>query len=279
MKPPFVVKWLSCVALMACGSAQAAISCSVSSNGFSSAYVPSNTLQNITAGSVTMTCTRSKANDATTKSYTIMVNDGLAAGTGGANQAQSGINRITYETYTNGSCTAPAWGTTTTVAGVVTFTSTNDFVSRSDTQTFWGCIPALQNKPAATYSDTVTMNPSTGSIATFGVSIVTPSSCSISSPPGNIAFTYTAFQAGTASASTSFATNCTALLPYTMTLDVTSGVLAGLQYDLALSSASAVGNGSAQTYSVTGTMASGQPGTCATGSCAASAARQITITY
>ena len=279
MKPPFAVKWLACVALMACGSAQAKITCSLNSNGFSSAYVPSNTLQNITTGSVTMTCTRSKTGDATTQNYTIQVNDGLAVGTGGVNQAQSGTNRISYETYTNSSCTSPPWGTTTTVGGVVTFTSTNDFVSRSDTQPFWGCIPALQNVAASTYTDTVTMTPSTGTSATFGVSIVTPSSCSISTPPGNITFTYTAFQAGTASASTSFATTCTSLLPYSMALDVTSGVLSGLQYDLALSSASAVGNGSAQTYSVTGTMASGQPGTCATGTCAASAARQITITY
>lgn len=278
MKPPFDLKWLACVALMGCGSVHAAISCNVSSNGFSSAYVPANTATNITTASLTMTCTRGASGDATTQSYTVKGNNGLSPSGGGANRAQSGINRISYDTYINSGC-ATQWKNNATIGGTITFTSTSDFASRSDTQPFWGCIPASQNVPAGTYTDTVTMSPSIGSNATFGVSIVTPSSCSISTPPGNIAFSYTAFQVGTASASTSFATNCTALLPYTMALDATNGVLLGLQYSLSLSPASAVGNGSPQTYSINGTIASGQPGTCATGACAASDPRQITITY
>jgi spore coat protein U-like protein len=82
-----------------------------------------------------------------------------------------------------------------------------------------------------------------------------------------------------ANASTTFGVTCTSTLPYTMALDATSGTVLGLNYTLALSAASGTGNGVLQTYAINGSIAAGQPGTCATGSCAASQPRTLTITY
>jgi hypothetical protein len=64
-----------------------------------------------------------------------------------------------------------------------------------------------------------------------------------------------------------------------MALDATSGTLVGLTYGVALSQSAATGTGVAQTFSINGTIAAGQSGTCATGSCSGSATRTLTITY
>jgi hypothetical protein len=64
-----------------------------------------------------------------------------------------------------------------------------------------------------------------------------------------------------------------------MALDATSGTILGVNYTLALSAASGTGTGLAQAYSINGNVAAGQAGTCATGSCTASQARTLTITY
>jgi len=91
-------------------------------------------------------------------------------------------------------------------------------------------------------------------------------------------FNYVAFGA-TVNASTSFGVTCTNSLPYTMALDATSGTVLGLSYTLALAASSGTGTGTLQTYAINGSIAAGQPGTCAAGSCAASQPRTLTITY
>ncbi|HUJ00942.1 MAG TPA: spore coat protein U domain-containing protein [Usitatibacter sp.] len=114
----------------------------------------------------------------------------------------------------------------------------------------------------------------------FNVTVNLTSACQISSGPANVAFTYTSFQAAAAtSTGGGFSVQCTNTLPYTMSLDATSGTVTGLNYTLALSATTGTGNGAAQSYSVNGTMASGQAGTCALASCAGSQARVLTITY
>ena len=132
---------------------------------------------------------------------------------------------------------------------------------------------------AGTYTDTVTMTPSIGTPATFPVTIVTPASCNISSPPDTVSFSYTSFQSTPASASTSFTTTCSNNLPYTMALDATSGVLVGVNYTLSLSASSATGTGLAQSFTIAGSIAVGQAGTCSGASCSATAARTLTISY
>ena len=116
----------------------------------------------------------------------------------------------------------------------------------------------------------------------FNVTVNLTSACQIVSGPTDVAFNYTSFQAGNATptaGSGAFQVKCTNTLPYTMTLDAAAGTVAGLNYTLSLSAGAGTGNGAAQGYTVTGSIASGQAGTCALGSCAGSDARVLTITY
>ena len=270
-----------CAALMACASAQAAITCNISSNGFASAYVPATAAPNITSTSFTMSCLRGVGSDPTTFAYTVTVNNGIHPNTYNGvtyNQTAYRSNRMWYSNFTTSNCST-YWTGTTTIGGTITFSSAADFATKTNTQPFWGCILNQQNVAAGTYTDTVTMTPSTGSPATFPVSIETPSSCSLSSPPSNLTFNYVAFQSTAASATSNFSATCTNLLPYGMALDASSSVLSGLAYTLSLSASSSVGTGVAQAYTVNGTMAAGQSGACTTSSCSATEARTLTITY
>lgn len=271
---------LVCWALMACGSAQA-ITCSLTSNGFSSFYDPANLSTNITSASFTMTCTRSKGDSSLSQRYTVQANGGLQhSNWRNSNRAQYTFggkkHRINYNVYTTSSC-SNLWQGNTTLGGTIIFTSSSDYVE-SQTVNYWGCIPVKQNAAAGTYIDTVTMTPSIGNSQTFPVTIVTPSSCSISTPPGDVLFTYTSF-GSSAVAYTGFAATCTATMPYSMALDATGGTLLGLNYTLSLSASSASGTGSAQNYTINGSIAAGQAGTCAMASCTATAGRTLTISY
>ncbi|MCY7371118.1 MAG: spore coat U domain-containing protein [Polaromonas sp.] len=123
----------------------------------------------------------------------------------------------------------------------------------------------------------------------FDVNINLTSAC-IYAKTSDVVFNYTSFQA-TAQAQTTagaFTVRCTNLLPYTMALDgagsYTDAAL-NLAYTLSLSAANATGNGTAQTFGVSGSMALGQAGNCATpgGACtntaSANKTRTLTITY
>jgi spore coat protein U-like protein len=112
------------------------------------------------------------------------------------------------------------------------------------------------------------------------VKVTLTSACTLTTAPTDVIFTYTSFQGTAATASTTYGVQCTNTLPYTMALDTTAtNTVAGLTYALALSAASGTGNGAAQSYTINGTMASGQGGTCALGSCTGTEARVLTITY
>ena len=114
----------------------------------------------------------------------------------------------------------------------------------------------------------------------FNVTVNLTSACQITSGPADVAFTYTSFQAAAATATGGgFTVQCTNTLPYTMSLDATSGTVSGLNYTLALSAASGSGNGAAQSYSVTGSMVAGQGGTCGLASCSGTQGRVLTVTY
>ena len=114
----------------------------------------------------------------------------------------------------------------------------------------------------------------------FNVTVNLTSKCQIASGPADVAFTYTSFQGAAATGTGGgFSVQCTNTLPYTMSLDATSGTVIGLNYTLSLSAASGTGNGAAQAYTINGSMVSGQAGTCALGSCSGSQGRVLTITY
>jgi len=127
------------------------------------------------------------------------------------------------------------------------------------------------------------------STGNFDVAITLTSAC-IYAKTSDVAFAYTSFQTTAAAQTTSggFTVRCTNTLPYTMALDAAGSYTdqaTQLAYTLALSAAGATGNGSAQTYAVTGSIAANQGGNCATagGVCTNTAStnkqRTLTITY
>ena len=118
--------------------------------------------------------------------------------------------------------------------------------------------------------------------ANFNVTVNLTSKCEVTAGPTDVAFTYTSFQTGASTAAGgAFGVRCTNTLPYTMALDATSGTVIGLAYTLGLSASSGTGAGlTGASYSVTGNMASGQSGDCATTAvCFGTQARVLTVSY
>lgn len=279
----FFAKVAVVIGLMLPGLVQAAVSCSHSVTPITVVYDPTVATENITTGTVTVSCTRA-ISDPNTFDYSVTASNGLQPN-GALNRVQLGANRYNYELYrlspyVNGN----RWQTN----GGTRFTGTINFgtaLAASNTHIFDLRVPGSQPVvPAGTYTDTVTstLRNSAGTTINstmFGVSVITTNSCQLSTPPGNINFTYTSFQASAASASTTFRARCTSGLPYSLSLDSTLGTLLGLNYSLALSAASATGTGIAQIFSINGTISANQAGNCNTASCTGSQGRVLTITY
>ncbi|HEY5993031.1 MAG TPA: hypothetical protein VIU46_00355, partial [Gallionellaceae bacterium] len=133
--------------------------------------------------------------------------------------------------------------------------------------------------------------------APFNVTINLTSTCTFTAPT-NVVFNYTSFSATVVNATAStFNVTCTNTLPYTVSLLTSPTLLApafpvtdsavGLAYSLAIAAPAGGGTGTglAQAYQVTGTMAAGQAGNCATagGACTNAAATNntyvVTIVY
>jgi len=123
-------------------------------------------------------------------------------------------------------------------------------------------------------------------ISNFNVDITLTSLCSVSTP-ANLSFSYTAFQATAATATTPFIVTCVTALPYTVGVsgaNVTDDAV-GLAYSLAVTApvGGGTGTGAAQNYSIDGTIPSGQAGTCTSATCTNAAAtnnvKTITVGY
>ena len=112
----------------------------------------------------------------------------------------------------------------------------------------------------------------------FTVQATVQSACALSTP-ANLVFNYIAMGGAVTATGGGFNVTCTGSLPYTVAVSPTSGTLVGLNYTLGLTSAGATGTGTAQANAVTGSMVAGQPGTCATASCTASATHTVTVSY
>jgi Spore Coat Protein U domain len=283
---------------------QAAVFCSVTSPGFATAYVTSNTATNVTATSFSVTCTKDAAGRRATStvSYQVTAGNGLHV-LGTQNRAAKLTAFINYSVATTAACTIPWKGVTALPTIAASFVMAIN-TTVTNTYTFYGCIPPLQvaTAPAGNYTDTVTMTiarPAGGgggrggrvtfTNGTFPVTIVAPATCTLTTPPTNLAFAYTAFRPTAALTSASYGVTCSTLLPYTMALDATVGVVTGLNYTLALNTAAtggvsplaSVGTGIAQSFFVNGSMAAGQAGTCAStaAACTGAQVRTLTITY
>lgn len=284
-----IQRWLAAGLLLFAGvSAHAAITCSVASNGFSTAYDPTVGTPTIVQTSFTVTCNRGLSTDPTTVSYSNVNNNGLYAN-GVNNRARFNASNIRYDAYVDGSC-ASQWKGNTAISGSMVFATTGPM---SQSYNFWGCVPPGQTGfPAGTYTDFVAMTLSYGpspQVTAFGnyqVNIATPATCSMSAP-GAVAFgNYVAF-GGALAASTTFGATCTSYLPYTVAASPTGGTIAGLNYMLLLTppagpsgtSLNATGSGALQTYTINGSMAAGQAGTCPSGSCVGTVPHTLTLTY
>jgi len=123
-------------------------------------------------------------------------------------------------------------------------------------------------------------------ISNFNVDITLTSACSVSTP-GNLTFAYTALQAAPATASSPFNITCANLLPYTVGVsgaNVTDNAV-GLAYSLVVTApvGGGTGTGASQIYSIDGTIAGGQAGSCVSASCvntaATNKAKTVTVTY
>lgn len=277
-----LMQWMIALALLlSAPAAQAAISCNISSNGFTTGYPTNSASMVITQASYSITCSRGLTSDSTTTTYSVKVNNGLQS-TGQNNNAVSGLNRLRYDVYIDGACGTQWKGNTTIPSSAGTITMSG-LTPTTVTQNFWGCIPSGSSPAAGTYTDTVIMTPtySTGVVGlpnTFPVTIVTPATCSINTGPGTVSFSYTSFLTTAATASTTFGVTCSNSLPYTMAVSPASGTLVGINYSLSLP-ASSTGTGAQQTQTISGTAAAGQAGTCATGTCSGTQATTLTITY
>ena len=99
----------------------------------------------------------------------------------------------------------------------------------------------------------------------------------------DLIFNYTSFGAAL-TPSSSFLVKCTSGLAYTLALDGTgfggTTTALGLNYTLALAAGATAGTGANQTYTINGSMAAGQAGSCATpAGCTNTTARTITLSY
>ena len=274
-----IARWLLIAALaLNAVNAAAAVSCSIAVTSVGPiAYVPSTAATNVTQSSFTLTCTATTP--ASVGTYTFQV--------GKSNAGVAGP--VTYNVWQNSVCTS-TWGTAnaTNTIPITLNLATRNVAVTSPATPFWACVPGSQSVAAGTYMDTnsLTITSGNGTLApsptTFTVSILTPSTCTTTTP-GNVFFAYASFQASVQAATGgAFSVTCTNTLPYTFTITQNNLSLLGLNYTLGTSAAGGTGNGGTQSYSVTGSMAASQSGTCASagGICnATNATNTLTVNY
>lgn len=279
MKTVKAVLLAACLALGA-AAAHAATSCSFGT--IAGMNIPSYT-EGVAATpqpmSVVVNCNRaSHPADPNTVNYTVTFDTGSYS-----NRTRAIVNGtsyyIAYSKGTASTCT-PALTTST---GTFTWSGSAKTGIKTATISFYGCVGAQSGMAPATYTDSIglTLTDDLGNAPVIGsvpVSITLGAQCTVSTPPPTLSFNYTAFQASALVVPVNFGITCTNTAPYTMSLDTTTGVAAGLAYSLALSASSATGTGVEQTFTITGTMAGGQSGDC-TSSCGETKFHNITVSY
>ena len=107
------------------GAVHAAITCGVTSSGFSTAYDPAAAGANVTQTFFTVTCTRALASDPGTVSYSVSVDNGLYA-LGQNNRAAFAANRIRYDVFRDAAC-GTTWKGNQAISDSIAFTGTGMF--------------------------------------------------------------------------------------------------------------------------------------------------------
>lgn len=259
--------------------AQAAYDCTTTSPSLNVRYFQGTVLN--ATGQLTLTCTRA-AGDAASNTYSIGLDQGEPPA-GRQYTRIGGAQTLNYQIYREATYASTWNDSSRRVTGTINFgTGTVATVIVP----FYLRITSQTGKPAGTYDDTAVRvrvripqtNPIVGEDLVALYAVIDPV-CSISSPPSNINLNYTAFAASPVVGSTNFSVNCTNQTPYTLSLSANNGTIAGILYNLSLSSTSVNATGTPQAHSITATAPAGQAGTCSTGTCSGSQQRTLTISY
>lgn len=290
MKPLYRLL-LGVAVLLGALPAQAAVSCSISTNPELKVIYATFWANVNLQGTVNITCTRAPSDP---PNYNIWI--AMDQGTNGRTATvEGGTATIGYELFhSNG-----AAGTWTNTGSVPPGSTNNGAISdtlqfgqgTSDTASyvFYLRVPSWQVfKPAGVYVDalavTIRRNNANGTIVaadTLPVYISVPRSCRFSTPPSPISINYPAFSPAAVTGVSNFALTCTQGTDYTIALDSTRSVIptVELAYSLSLSQTDATGNAVAQPYTVNISVDPGQAGRCAGSTCTGTDTRTLTVTY
>jgi spore coat protein U-like protein len=258
--------------------AQAQVSCTANATGVNDIYTRARLRL---VGQVSVNCTRTGG--ATTQNIFIGMDQGEPPTNRDLISQTTPAQTLVYEIFRNNNYTG-RWTVTNGVTLAFNFASGNN---QSQTAPYYFQIAANITRNPGVYDDTrtltVRLNNNAGAVlstSTFTPSANILSLCYFSSAPTALAMNYTSFAAAASTGSSNFGVICTLSTPYSLSLDATTGTLLGLNYTLALSGTGATGTAFQQNFTVNGSIAAGQTGTCASGSgCTASQARTLTIAY
>jgi spore coat protein U-like protein len=289
----FAMAWL----LLACGTAHAAYSCSLSITDTGVIYAQGGGSRVDATGTLTLSCNRDVAADANSLTYRIGADNG-ANYSNPDRRARLGAtaNYLVYS-LTRGAAVGGAaacsdagnWGQIVVSANVMS--GTLSFGAAPTATATWGfCLRVRGNQgnpSAGTYTDAVNVYaqyPSTlfGAVtpaAQLNYSIGARNVCVLNTFPTDMAFSYNSFQVGAQVLTQTVKVACSNALPWTVAITPTTGTLLGLNYTLTRAPVSGTGNGATQNIVITGTMPAGQQGVCATSTCSASQGHTVTISY
>jgi spore coat protein U-like protein len=262
----------------------AAYNCTTFSVGPFLTY-PLNTLLD-RSGELTINCTR-LITDPQTNTYYVGIDDTNTTRrfirTGGSASVTS--DRLDYEIYREASY-ASTWNyTSRPVTGTISFGAGN--LSTSFTLPFYLRVMAQTGKVAGSYADAdlgvrvrIPSNqpsPFAGQNDIQVTAVINPT-CALTTTGGQITLNYPSFSPSAVTGSTIFGLTCTKFTPFTVSLAPGLGTIVGLQYTSVVSYLD-VASGVAQDINITVTLAAGQSGVCATGTCSGTQQQTLTITY
>lgn len=280
--------------------AHAAISCALSSTSVNLNYVNGQAANANASGTITVNCTR-LAGDANTQTYWVSIDFGSRTGTprrvfrhagGTTNPDRLDVSIFKNGTQTNWTNTGTArvngtlnFGAALSASVVLTY----DFrVGSGQTNNAAGIYDeaftaSLQLTTAGAVVSTTIFTPTVSIIAQCFVGQVAIGNAATGAiSPSTLTLPYISFSPTNQTANMMFTVHCTRNTTYTLAVAPASGTLLGLNYTLALSppgTPAITGTGLAQPYTVTGTIASGQAGTCSFATCSATQNTTLTVTY
>lgn len=280
--------------------AHAAINCALSSTSVNLNYVNGQGTTSNASGTITLNCTR-LAGDANTQTYWVGIDFGTRTGTPRRVFRHGGTtvtaDRLNVSIRKNGTTTEWTDTGTARVNGTLNFATA---LSASVALTYDFLVTAGQTgRTAGIYDEVFTASlqlTTTGAVVattTFVPTVSIIANCFVGQvatgnlaagaiSPSTLTLPYTSFATADQTANMTFTVDCTRNTTYTLAIAPASGTLLGLNYTLALSppgTPAITGTGLAQPYTVTGTITSGQAGTCSTATCSATQSTTLTVTY